>query len=177
MKNLFFLFPGKYFDKKIIIFLIYYFTFRRNNVENYIITNKTIAITKKYKKTIIYDVDNIRIINKNINKILELNCNFYGNDINFIKKQVKNVLNIHYKIPIIINNSVFIQLFNLRSNNCIFININKIIDYKINDNKLEIICYKRKFILDLSKSTFEKNLLNGVKLNNIINIKKTTNFV
>jgi len=147
-------------------------------VENYIISNKTIAILKNNLKTIIYDVDNIRIISKNINKILELNCNFYGNDINFIKNQTKKILNIKYKVPLIINNDIIlIQINNLRSNECLFLNHNKILDYRKIDKLIEINCINRNFYSKISKNSLEKNLLNVMKLNNILKYKKIANFV
>jgi len=58
-------------------------------VENYIINNKTIAILKNNNKTIIYDVDNIRVINKNIKRILDENCSFYGSSLSGRKKSAK----------------------------------------------------------------------------------------
>lgn len=147
-------------------------------MENYIISNNTIAILKKNNKTYIYNVENIRVINKNIKKILELNCYFYGNDLNLVKKYAKKLLNISYKIPIIINKDVIlIQINNIRNNNCIFINVNKIIEYKYINNLLEINCYNQKFQINISKYSFEKLLIKSFILNNLINYKKNINFV
>ena len=43
-------------------------------MKNYLLTSSTIAVLKSDKKTIIIDVDKIRVINKNIKKVIEDNC-------------------------------------------------------------------------------------------------------
>jgi len=143
-------------------------------VENYIISNKTIAILKKDKKTFIYDVDNIRVINKNINKILELNCYFYGIDLNLIKNYAKNILNVSYKVPIYIKNDIIlIQLCSLRNKECLILNSNKIINYKLKNKTLEINCVNFKFSISISKNILERMLLKTILLTNKINNKKS----
>ena len=148
-------------------------------MENYIINNKTVAIRKKNKKTIIYDVDNIRVINKNIKKVLEHNCNIYGSDLSGRKKSAKSLLNIYYKVPIIINkNLILIQINNIRNDECLFLVLNKIVDYNYYDNLLRVFCVNNiKFNIKISKNSFDKLLINAIKLNNILKWQKSTNFV
>ena len=148
-------------------------------MENYIINNKTIAILKKNNKTIIFDVEKKRIINKNIKKVLNYNCNFYGSSLNGRKKCAENLLNIHYKIPIIIDkNIILIQLNSLRSEECLFIVMNKIIDYKYINKKLEILCINSQiFNTNISKESFEKMIINSIKLENNLKWRKNINFV
>lgn len=150
-------------------------------MDNYIINNNTIAILKENKKTIIYNVDNIKVINKNIKKVLEDNCNFYGSSLNGRKKSAKIILNIKYKVPISIsndNNYILLQIDSLRNKKCLFIMLNKIIDYKIIDNILTIICLNNNnFKINISKYSFEKMFINGIKLNNILKWRKNTNIV
>jgi len=148
-------------------------------VENYIINNNTVAILKKKNKTIIYDVENIRVINKNINKILNYNCNFYGSSLIGRKECAKKLLNIHYKIPIIINNDIiFIQLNGIKDEECLFIAFNKIINYDFINNNLKIVCVNNYiFNNKISTNSFEKMIINSLKLNNILNWRKNVNFV
>ena len=148
-------------------------------MENYIINNKTIAILKNKNKTIIFDVEKTRIINKNIKKVLDYNCNFYGSSLNGRKKCAKNLLNIHYKIPIIIDkNIILIQLNALRSDECLFIVLNKIIDYKYINKKLKILCINSQiFNTNISKQSFEKMIINSIKLENNLKWRKNLNFV
>ena len=148
-------------------------------MENYIINNKTIAILKNNNKTIIYDVDNIRVINKNIKRILDENCSFYGSSLSGRKKSAKNILNIHYKVPIIVKEDVILlQVNNIRNKECLFLVLNKIVDYKLENQKLKIICInKQVFLINISKNSFEKMLINSIKLNNILKWQKSENFV
>jgi len=148
-------------------------------VENYIINNKTIAILKNNNKTIIYDVDNIRVINKNIKRILDENCSFYGSSLSGRKKSAKNILNIHYKVPVVVKEDVILlQVNNIRNKECLFLVLNKIVDYKLENQKLKIICInKQVFLINISKNSFEKMLINSIKLNNILKWQKSENFV
>lgn len=148
-------------------------------MENYIINNKTVAILKKKNKTVIYDVEKVRVINKNINKVLEDNCNFYGSSLSGRKKSAKNILNIKYKAPLIItNNVILLQINNIRNEECLFLVLNKIIDYKYEGENLKILCVNKLiFKLNISKSSFEKMLIKAIKLDNILKWKKSLNFV
>lgn len=148
-------------------------------MENYLITKNTVAILKKNNKTIIFDVEKTRVINKNINKVLENNCNFYGSSLTGRKNCAKNILNIHYKVPIIIeNNIILLQLNSIKEYECLFIVLNKIVDYKNFEKSLKIICVNNYvFINKISRYSFEKILINSIKLNNILKWRKSTNFV
>ena len=143
-------------------------------MENYLINNKTVALLKVKNKTIIYDVETKRVINKNIKKILEYNCLFYGSDLVGRKKSAAKIINIRYKIPLIINdNIILLQLNSIRCDECLFLVLNKLIDYKVNSNLLEIKCINNTiFNNKISKNSFEKMIINGIKLNNYLNGKK-----
>jgi len=148
-------------------------------VENYIINNKTVAILKKNNQTIIFDVENTRVINKNIKKVLDYNCNFYGSTFSGRKKSAEKLLNIHYKIPLIIDkNIILLQLNGIKDDECLFVVLNKIIDYKYLNKNLKIFCINSQiFNNKISKNSFEKMLINSIKLNNILKWRKNTNFV
>lgn len=148
-------------------------------MENYIINNNTIAVLKKKNYTIIFDVEKNRVINKNINKILENNCNFYGSSLIGRKNSAKKILNISYKIPLFItNNIILLQLNSLKSEESLFIVLNKVIDYNVEDNLLKIKCVENHvFINKISKTSFEKMLINSIILNNVLKWRKNLNFV
>jgi len=150
-------------------------------VENYVINNKTIALLKENNKTIIYDVDNKLVFNTHINKIIKYNCNYYGASLKGRKKSAKEILNIKYKIPIVLdemNNIAIIQLSSPRNKECLFISVNSVIDYRKCDNFLEIICLNNQiFKVNISKYNFEKMLLKTIRLNNILKYRKSTKFL
>lgn len=150
-------------------------------MEKYLITNKTIALIKDFNKTIIYNVDNKEVFNTNIKKIIEYNCNYYGSSLLGRKKSASKILNIKYKLPIIIddvNNLILIQLNSPREDYCIFLITNKIIDYKKEEDKLKIICINNNiFYSKISPNILEKSLINSIRLNNVLNSRKYVNFV
>ena len=148
-------------------------------MENYIINNKTTAILKKNNKTIIYDVDKMRVVNKSIKKIIDENCSFYGSSMDGRKKSAKNLLKIQYKVPILLKeNVILLQINSIRNKECLFLVLNKIIDYKIESQRLKILCINNLiFRENISKNSFEKILLNGIKLNNILKWQKNNYFV
>lgn len=142
-------------------------------MKDYIINNKTIALLKKNNKTIIFNVENEVVINKNIKSIIENNCLLYGSNMKGRLVYAKNILKKTYKLPIFINkNIILLPLNSLRNEESLIIILNKIIDYKYKNNILYIKCLNNKiFSCNLSKNSFENLIINGVKLNNNLNIK------
>lgn len=148
-------------------------------MQNYIFNNGIIAVIKSNKKTIIIDVDNIKVINKNIRFVISINCLINGSTIDGRKNATKRILNINYKIPIYIrDNIILLQLKSIRNNCSMYISLNNIIDYKYKNNRLLIKCINNYiFTINISKYNFEKLIINGLKLNNVLKTKKSDNFV
>lgn len=150
-------------------------------MKNYIISDQTIALLKKENITIIYDVENEQVINKNIRSILENNCLLHGSNMEGRLKSAKKILNIKYKVPLIISeaeNIILLQIDCLRNKECLFIVANKIVDYEINANKLIIKCINNhNFTVNISKYSFEKMLIYTIKLNNFLKWLKNVNIV
>lgn len=150
-------------------------------MENYIINNKTVALLKKFNKTIIYDVDKVIVINKNIKKIIDNSCFYYGSSLKGRINCGKSILNIKYKVPIMIDESsnlVLIQLNSPRKEICLYLITNKIINYNKIYDKLNINCVNNiNFIYNLSQNNFEKLLINSFRLNNVLNYRKSLKFL
>ena len=151
-------------------------------MEKYMLTENSVAIMKIFKKTIIINVDNIQVFNKSLNKILEYNCTFHGCNCVGRKKAAQKILNCKYKVPIVVSeekNIVLIESNSPRSNVCLYLVVSKIIDYHYLDNKLlEIICVNNiKFRLKISKKSLENLVIKSIRLNNILNYRKNTNFI
>lgn len=150
-------------------------------MEKYIINNKTVALKREKNKTIIYNVDKAQVFNTNINKIIDYSCNFYGSTLFGRKISAQNILNIKYKIPILIdekNNITLIQLTSPRNLKCIYLVTNKIVDYEEENNYLKIICVNNiVFYVKISKNSFEKMLIKSFRLNNILFWRKNVNFL
>lgn len=150
-------------------------------MKNYLINNDTVALLKKCDKSIIYTLDDIKVINNNLKFILEYNCNYYGSSLDGRKKCAKSILNVKYRIPIIIDEShniILLQLNSFRDKECLFLVANKILDMEEINNCLKITCINnQEFYVNLSKSSLEKMLLQSFKLNNTLKSRKITNFV
>ncbi len=150
-------------------------------MEKYLITKDTIGLLKKGNKTIIYNVNKIEVINKNINYILEYNCKYYGSTFLGRKKFAQNVLNIKYKVPIIIdddNNIILLQLNSLRKDECLLLIFNKVLNYEQKNYYLLINCLnKYSFRTLISLNSFENLIFNAIKIKGILNYRKKRNFL
>lgn len=150
-------------------------------MEKYLVTNKTIALLKMGKKTCIINVENIEVINKSIKYILEYNCNYYGSSLDGRIKSAKDILNVKYKVPIIIdeNNNLFlIPISSVRSDINLYLVTNKILNYEIINEKLVIYSLNNiKITVNLSKNILENSLLKVFQLNNILKWRKNRNLL
>ena len=146
-------------------------------MNNYFFNEKTIAILKNGKKTIIIDVDNVRVINKNIKKVIENNCLINGSTLEGRKNAINSLIKVYYKQPILINNDIIlIQISSLKNKKCLLIVLNKIFYYENMLKNLKIKCANNYiFYVKISKRKFENLVLNGLRLNNIIKSKKNSN--
>lgn len=150
-------------------------------MEKYLVTNKTIALLKMGKKSCIINVENIEVINKSIKYILEYNCNYYGSSLDGRIKSAKDILNVKYKVPIIIdeNNNLFlIPISSVRSDINLYLVPNKILNYEIINEKLVIYSLNNiKITVNLSKNILENSLLKVFQLNNILKWRKNRNLL
>lgn len=150
-------------------------------MEKYLVNNKTIALVKINKKTLIIDVNKVEVLNKSINKIINDSCNYYGSSLKGRKISAQNILNLKYKVPIVIddkNNIIIIQLNSPRNRVSLYLVTNKVINYEFNQNKLKILCsHNIIFNVKISKNTFEKLLINSLQLNNVLNWRKNANLL
>lgn len=151
-------------------------------MNNYIINKKTIALLKQNDKIKIYDVDNLLVFNTKISKIINNSCLLYGSNLKGRKKFAQKFLNIKYRVPIIISENkkiILLQINGLREEECLFIVGNKIVDYEeINDKVLKIKCINNiEICANISKYSFEKILINYLKLYNNLNYINNMNFL
>lgn len=105
-------------------------------MNNYEINEDTLAIIPKNNKiTIVYEKYNNYIINQNIENILNDSCKYYGSTFDGRKIASAKLLNINYKVPIIVeesSNMVFFPTSSIKNNNCSWISLNNIERYERN---------------------------------------------
>lgn len=105
-------------------------------MNSYEINEDTLAIIPKDNKTtIIHEIYNIYIINQNIENILNNSCKYYGSTFEGRKVASSSLLNINYKVPILIeesSNMVFFPTSSIKNNKCCWISLNNIDRYERN---------------------------------------------
>ena len=121
-------------------------------LKEYEINSSTVAIVPiDDNSSKIYEEEEEYIVNKNSNKIIEYNCKFYGSSYKGRCEGTKFLTGIKSKYPIIIEESrniIFFPTSSIRSNNNIWLSLNKIKSYnkdKVgslitfnNDKKIEL---------------------------------------
>ena len=121
-------------------------------LKEYEINSSTIAIVPlDDNSSKIYEEEEEYIVNKNSNKIIEENCRFYGSSYRGRCEGTKYLTGIKSKYPIIIEESrniIFFPTSSIRSNDNIWLSLNKIKSYNKdkfgsvivfnNDKKIEL---------------------------------------
>ena len=142
-------------------------------MNNYLINENTVAILKNNDKIQVFNVDNSIVININLKRLINNNCLIYGSNLEGRKKFAEKILEKKYKLPIIISlekKIILLQINALRDEECLFIVGNKVLNYYMKDNYLYIECINNiKFKTNISEYSFEKILINYLKLLNYIN--------
>lgn len=145
-------------------------------MKDYIINQKTLAIIKENTLTRIIEVDNSLVINKNILKIIDSSCRYYGSSYKGRIEGSKNILKNKYKLPILINdNLLFFPLNDNINNNLLFLNYKMLQNYQKNGNKL-ILIFANNIMLTIncSDNKLKNSLVTCTLFNNIINIRKVS---
>jgi len=103
-------------------------------MNEYYINNDTLILIPIDKNTTkVFDIYNFYIIYKNIFEIIDESCQYYGSSYGGRYIGSKRLLNMEYKLPIIINESKEIIMFptcSPKSENCCWISLNNIENYE-----------------------------------------------
>lgn len=101
-------------------------------MNEYLITNKTLAILPYLRRfSVILEVDNIILINKNPIKIINFNCNYHGSSYLGNLSGSSYLTGLSYKLPISIdNNYVFFPTTSPRNKACSWINLFNVLTVK-----------------------------------------------
>ena len=120
-------------------------------MNKYNITDKTLAILPMGKKqSIVYEVDNMIVINNNPNNIIKYNCEVDGSSYDIRVNYYRNLTGNIYKSPILVksnSNLVFfptcsprvksVSWVNLKSISNVYFDNNKSVIELINGNKID----------------------------------------
>lgn len=138
-------------------------------MENYEINLKTMAIIPiGKKKTKIIEENNEIIINNDTFKIIDHSCRYFGSSYDGRHYGTQEITGISYKTPIIVEetqNIIFFPTANAKSNDCMWISLDKIMDYYEKDYETKLIFkngYELK--LDISLSSLQNQILRSTLL-------------
>ena len=144
---------------------------------NYEINEGTLAIIPKDKNSIIFE-DKKEIENKNTPyEIIDYSCRFFGSSYQGRKEGTKSILNVSYKLPIIVESSkniIFFPTNSPKDGDCCWIslkNIEKIEDCEYNTTNIVFnngVCLK----LPISKRSIENQILRASRLDSIMRNRK-----
>ena len=145
--------------------------------KNYEISKTTCAlIPNENFSTKIIEGSEILCIPSPINKVIEYSCSYYGSSFKGRLEGSKCALGSKYKLPIIIEETreiIFFPTSSYESQNCSWISLKNISDYKNEENKVKVIFNNGLSLkLNMSYSSFENQVLRATKLLLILKSRK-----
>lgn len=147
---------------------------------NYEINEGTLAVMPvESKKSKILEDKGEYIIENTPYEILDYSCRYFGSSYEGRKEGTKTILNINYKVPIIVENSrnlIFFPTNSPTSEDCMWIslkNIKKIEEEKFNSTKIEF-NNGVNITIPISKRTIENQILRASRLDLIMRNRKST---
>ena len=149
-------------------------------MKKYEINEKTLALKPKEDKTLVLEEGNTFVADMPTNKIMEESCNYYGSSLEGRQEGASKLLNVSYKIPIIVedvSNIIFFPTASPRKKGCIWISLNKIRDYYKENNNIVIVFKNGKQIkVRESYHIIDSQILKATRLGCVIQerLKKNT---
>ncbi len=145
--------------------------------EKYEINSSTCALIPNDDfSTRIIETQNIINIPYSTSNIIEYSCAYYGSSFKGRLNGSKCALGSKYKLPIIIEESreiIFFPTTSYESNNCAWISLKNISDYKKESNHVKVLFQNNTFIdLNISYESFENQVLRATKLLLILKSRK-----
>lgn len=146
-------------------------------MDEYEINSDTLAlISINDKQSKVIENENIYIINKTTNEIIDHSCRYFGSSYLGRHEGTKNLIGVNYKTPILIEetkNIIFFPTCSTRLTNCNWISLNKIKDYYKENEKCKII-FKNDIELEvnISLGSLENQILRSTLLESVIRKRK-----
>lgn len=149
-------------------------------MKDYEINDATLAILPDEKGcSIVLEEDYKYEIDNNPMKILDYSCKYFGSSYPGRKAGSKSILNSHYKLPILVEESqnlVFFPTVSPDDENCVWISLNKVKKYKETDDGTNNTYIEFKngesIIIDVSCKSFENQLLRASRLDSVLRNRK-----
>lgn len=136
---------------------------------SYEINTETLAVIPiNSKLSKIIEMNQSFLVSKNCNDIIDDSCKYFGSSFIGRHEGTKSLIGISYKSPIVIEeteNIIFFPTSSPRFNNCYWIALNKIKEYKKNDDLSEIIFNNNEILnLNISYGSLKNQVLRATLL-------------
>jgi len=139
-------------------------------------SNTLVIISINDKQAKVIEEQNMYIINKNSNEIIDHSCKYFGSSYLGRHEGTKNLIGINYKTPILIEetkNIIFFPTCSMRLSDCIWISLNKIKDYyKYNRNSKILFKNGYELELNISIGSLENQILRSTLLESVLRKRK-----
>jgi len=138
-------------------------------INNYEINDETLAIIPVDDKiSKVFEIDNTILVNKKTTQIIDDSCKYFGSSFIGRHEGTKNLIGINYKSPIVIeetNNIIFFPTSSPRFNNCGWVALNKIKNYKKHNEDSKIIFDNNtELIINISIQSLKNQILRATLL-------------
>lgn len=148
-------------------------------MDSYEINTDTLALIPiNSNKTKVLEKDKELYINLSTMKIIKNSCEYFGSSYLGRFSGTKKLIGVSHKAPIIIeetNNIIFFPTTSPRLNECVWINLKNIINYKKFNGKTLILFENNiKLELNISYGSFDNQVLRSYKLDSILRKRKET---
>ena len=146
-------------------------------MDSYKINTDTLAIVPiNRKKSKVYENQNIIIVKKNSNKIIEENCEYFGSSYAGRKKGTMDLIGVTHKAPILIEDSqniIFFPTSSPRLNDCNWISLNNVDSFLPHDDD-SIITFQNNLSIqvNVSNKVINNQILRATRLESVASKRK-----
>ncbi len=146
-------------------------------MKDYEINDETMALIQLgEEKTKIIEEDKEYVIDKSAYSIMDDSCKYFGSSYSGRVEGSKNMIGYEYKLPIIVEESrklIFFPTSSPYSDDCSWISLKHVDNIEKNDNNT-ILVFKNgtKVKLNVSKASFNNQLLRSTRLESVLNARK-----
>lgn len=148
-------------------------------LEYYYINRGTCAVIPIDKElSQIYEINDSYVVEKSVRQIIEESCKYYGCSYKGRVEGSKKMLNMTYKLPIVIeefHNLIFFPTSSPRFGSCIWLSLNNIVNYeKIIDGSKIIFNNNREIVFEISYYSLENQIFRASLLESIITRRRNS---